>query len=197
MAPIRIGLIGLSATPGPWANLAHLPYLSQSSKYKIVALANSSVASAQAAIKEHRLSGDVKAYGSPTDIAADPDVDMVVVSVNVAQHYELAKPALEAGKMTYVEWPLGSTTAEAEELTELARKKNVKTVVGLQGRQSNIIRTLKQLVGNGSGKLGKVLSSTIVTEAGGFDTSVPARYKYFTDPKIGGNNFTIVFGHRE
>jgi predicted dehydrogenase len=193
MAPIRIGLIGLTATPGAWANSAHLPYLSQSSKYKIVALANSSVASAEAAMKEHKLPSNVKAYGSPTDIAADPDVDMVVVSVNVAKHYELIKPALEAGKMAYVEWPLGNDTAEAEELTELAKKKNVKTLVGLQGRQSNIIRTLKGIVEGG--KLGKVLSSTVVAESGVFDTEVPVKYKYFTDSRVGGNNFTIVFGH--
>ncbi len=193
MAPIRIGLIGLTATPGAWANQAHLPYLSRSSKYKIVALANSSVASAEAAIKEHGLPADVKAYGSPADIAADPNVDMVVVSVSVNKHYDLVKPALEAGKMAYVEWPLGCNTAEAEELTELAKKKNVKTLVGLQGRQANITRTLKKIVA--SGKLGKVLSSTVVAESGVFDTDFPVKYKYFTEAKNGGNNYTILFGH--
>jgi predicted dehydrogenase len=193
MAPIRLGFIGLTASPGAWANIAHLPYLSQSSKYKIVALANSSVASAQAAIKSHNLSPDVKAYGSPVDIAADPDVDMVVVSVNVAQHYELIKPALEAGKMAYVEWPLGNSTAEAEELTELAKTKNLRTVVGLQGRQSNITRHLKEIVS--SRRLGKVLSSQVVAESGSFDTEIPLKYRYFTNRSIGGNNFTINFGH--
>jgi predicted dehydrogenase len=195
MAPIRIGLIGLTATPGAWANSAHLPYLSQSSKYKIVALANSSVASAEAAIKEHKLPSNVKSYGSPTDIAADPDVDMVVVSVKVAKHYELINPALEAGKMAFVEWPLGINTAEAEALTDLAKKKNVKTVVGLQSRQSNITRTLKGLVEDGT--LGKVLSSTVVGESGVFDTEVPIKYKYLTDSRVGGPNFTILFGHCE
>ena len=193
MAPIRIGFIGLTATPGAWANLAHLPYLIQSSKYKIVALANSSVISAEEAIKAHGLPAEVRAYGSPADIAADPDVDMVVVSVNVAKHYALVKPALEAGKMAYVEWPLGSSTAEAEELTELARKKNVKTVMGLQSRQSNLTRTLKEIVE--SGRLGKVLSSLVVAESGAFDTEVPDKYKYFVDQKVGGNSFTIIFGH--
>lgn len=193
MAPIRIGLIGLTAAPGAWANQAHLPYLSHSSKYKIVALANSSVASAEAAIREHNLLADVKAYGSPADIAADPNVDMVVVSVSITKHYELVKPALEAGKMAFVEWPLGCNTAQAEELTELAKKKNVKTLVGLQGRQSNITRTLKEIVA--SGKLGKVLSSTVVAESGVFDNEIPIKYKYFTETKNGGNNFTIFFGH--
>lgn len=193
MAPIKIGLIGLTATPGAWANQAHLPYLSHTSKYKIVALANSSVASAEAAIKEHNLPAHVKAYGSPADIAADPNVDMVVVSVSVTKHYELVKPALEAGKTAYVEWPLACNTAQAEELTELAKRKNVKTLVGLQGRQSNITRTLKEIVA--SGKLGKVLSSTVVAESGLFDNEIPAKYKYFTEAKNGANNYTVLFGH--
>lgn len=193
MAPIRIGLIGLTATRGAWANQAHLPYLTQSPHYQIVALANSSVASAEAAITAHALPGVVKAYGSPTDLAMDPDVDMVVVSVNVAKHYALVKPALEAGKMAFVEWPLGSTTAEAEELTALAREKNVKTVVGLQGRQSNLTRTVKGIVE--SGRLGKVLSSQVISETGAFDAEVPAKYKYFVDEKVGGTNYSIIFGH--
>ena len=86
MAPIRIGFVGLTANPGSWAGSAHWPYLAQSSKYKIVALANSSVQSAEAAIKAYSLPAHVKAFGSPADIAADPDVDMVVVSVNFAKH---------------------------------------------------------------------------------------------------------------
>lgn len=195
MPPIRIGLIGLSAEPGAWANTAHLPYLAQSSQYKIVALANSSVASAKTAIKKHNLSEDVKAYGSPADIAHDPNVDMVVVSVNVVQHYDLIKPALEYGKMAYVEWPLASNTAEAEELTELARKKNVKTIVGLQGCQTNLIRTLKELVD--SQKLGKVLSSTVMARTEFFDIEVAPKFKYIADSKIGGNLYTIAFGHCE
>ena len=193
MSTIRLGFIGLTATPGAWANNAHLPYLSQSPHYKIVALANSSVGAAEAAIKAHSLSPDTKAYGSPADLAADPDVDMVVVSVNVARHYELIKPALEAGKMAYVEWPLGNNTAEAEELAQLAKAKNLKTVVGLQGRQTDVARVLKEIVD--SKRLGEVLSSHVDASAGSFDTQVPAKYKYFIDPKVGGNFFTIPFGH--
>lgn len=63
-APIRVGIIGLSR-PGGWATIAHLPYLQQTSKYQIVAIANSSVESAQRAIENYGLSKDTKAYGSP------------------------------------------------------------------------------------------------------------------------------------
>jgi len=53
-----------------------------------VAVANSSIESAQASINVHKLGTSVKAYGNPSDIANDPDVDLVLVSVNVDQHYK-------------------------------------------------------------------------------------------------------------
>jgi predicted dehydrogenase len=52
MLPIKVGLIGLSAgTAFNWAAKAHLPYLRSTAHYIIVALANSSVKSAKAAIE--------------------------------------------------------------------------------------------------------------------------------------------------
>lgn len=55
MAPIRLGIIGLSSSAvTSWASGAHLPYLLSPrglAKYKIVALCNSSVESAKSAIK--------------------------------------------------------------------------------------------------------------------------------------------------
>lgn len=135
MAPVRIGFIGLSASQS-WASIAHIHYLRASPDYKIVALANSSLQSAQNAIKAHSLPVSTKAYGSADELAKDPDVDLVVCSVNVSKHYALIKPALEHGKMAFVEWPLGRTLQEAEELTSLAKERGVRTVVGLQGRKS-------------------------------------------------------------
>ena len=63
MVPIHIGIIGLS--PGAWAANAHLPYLqSPESKFKIVAVCNSSVESAAKSVKELRLPGGVRTYGN-------------------------------------------------------------------------------------------------------------------------------------
>ena len=193
MAPIRIGILGLPAAGG-WANVAHLPYLRQTSKYKIVAIANSSVASAQAAISALSLDPTTKAYDSPEDIAADPDVDLLVCSVNVSKHLSLIKPALEKGKMAYVEWPLGKNLEEAEELTALAQLRGAKTVIGLQGRLSPLVQTVRRLVKGGS--IGRVLSSSFMADVGREPgASVPLRYKYFSDSSYGGNLVTIYFGH--
>jgi predicted dehydrogenase len=61
MGPIRIGIIGLS--PGSWAANAHLPYLqSPESKFRIVAVCNSSAESAAKSVKELKLPGHVRTY---------------------------------------------------------------------------------------------------------------------------------------
>ena len=125
-SPIRVGLIGLgrgtgTMKPGLWAAQGHLPFLLASPNFRVTAVCNSSVKSAQASITYHKLGADVKAYGDPEDLASDNDVDLIVVSVGVAQHYTLTKPAILAGKDVFVEWPLGKTAVEAEELTKLAK----------------------------------------------------------------------------
>lgn len=71
MAPIHVGLIGLSGAPPDeyegvsWTPNAHLPYLKASPHYEIVALLNSFVESAKAAIKRYELPASTKAYGKP------------------------------------------------------------------------------------------------------------------------------------
>jgi predicted dehydrogenase len=60
--PTRVGFIGISANAW-WGAAAHLPYLKSNPNYEIVALCNSSVANAEAAIKEFGLGDDCKAYG--------------------------------------------------------------------------------------------------------------------------------------
>lgn len=76
MAPIRVGIIGLSkAAKTSWAAAAHFPYLKNcNGKYEITALCNTSVTSAQSAIEAFGLPSITKAYGNPEDLAKDQDV---------------------------------------------------------------------------------------------------------------------------
>ncbi|KAK4217501.1 NAD(P)-binding domain protein [Rhypophila decipiens] len=199
MAPIRVALIGLSCSGKSvvsWASIAHLPYLLSArgqSKFKLVALLNSSVDAAQKSIAHFKLPSDTKAYGSPDDLAADPDVDLVVCCTRVDTHADLVRPSVAAGKSVYVEWPLARTPKEAEELVELARKSGSKTVVGLQGRVSPLTGKVKELLEEG--KIGKVLSSQVQAYVGVTSMGMPAGFGYFFDRKVGGNLFTIEFGH--
>lgn len=109
MSAIRLGIIGLSADKSAWAAAAHVTPLQSaplSDLYTLKAVGTSRPETAKAAAKAYGLSED-KAYSSAEAIANDADVDMVVVSVKTPLHKELAMPALKAGKMVFVEWPLG------------------------------------------------------------------------------------------
>lgn len=139
---IRIGIIGLSASPSAWTSKAHIePLRAQpalSSKYTLTALATSSAATAALAAKKWGLPLD-KAYSTPEAIAADPDVDLVVVGVKLPLHRELVLPALRAGKDVFVEWPLANGAAEIEELVRAAKDGKGRNIVGLQARCSSTI----------------------------------------------------------
>jgi predicted dehydrogenase len=116
------------------------------------------------------LSG-VAIHDSPASIASDPNVDIIAISVNVPQHYALIRPALEAGKDVFSEWPLARNLSEAQELVQLAKDKGVRTMVGLQARQSPSILKAKELVA--AGKLGKITSTTMF---GHVSTTMAARH---------------------
>ncbi|RYP22501.1 hypothetical protein DL767_009035 [Monosporascus sp. MG133] len=197
MAPTGVGLIGLSTKTslgaGSWAAVAHLPALRALKDYEIVAVANSTVESAQKSIDFHGLSG-AKAYGNPADIAQDPRVELVVVSVGVGKHFMLAKPALENKKSVFVEWPLGASIAESEELAKLAAANGVKTIVGVQTRADPMVVKVKELVT--SGKIGRILCTSVMIDSSFLPTDVwfPGA-EYFMDIKSGGNEFTVLFGH--
>ena len=83
---IRVGIIGLSADQSAWATMAHVEAMKEggplSEHVKLTALVTSNPDSAKAAAKAHSLPQE-KGYSNPEDIANDPDVDLVVVSVKV------------------------------------------------------------------------------------------------------------------
>ncbi|KAL7924480.1 hypothetical protein ACQKWADRAFT_311260 [Trichoderma austrokoningii] len=199
MPPICVGLIGLGSEPaglgqGKWGVSAHLASLHPSPHYEIVAVCNSSVESARRAIEFHQLPASVKAYGSAEDLANDSNVELVDVAIEVGKHLLAAKPALLAKKQVFVEWPLGASTAQAEEMLRLAKEANSKTVVGTQLCADPWLAKAKQMVE--SGAVGRVTSSDVQISSpfGPMDTWI-AEAGFFLDFESGGNEFHIHFAH--
>lgn len=186
---INVGFIGLSSK-GHWASDAHAPYLQHSSIYNIEAVANSNIESSKSAAKLFHID---KFYATSEELAQDPEIDTVVVSVKVPLHKRLITPALLHGKNAIVEWPLGRNLQEAEELTELARSKGVRTMVGLQARQSSVIKKMKEIIN--SGKLGKVLATHVYAAGGAWGAVTNEDHAYVADIENGANLITIPGGH--
>lgn len=61
---------------------------------------------------------------------ADPEIDLIDICLPDNLHYVVAKAALLAGKHVYCEKPLANTAAEARELADIAREKQLITRVG-------------------------------------------------------------------
>ncbi|KAH8728234.1 hypothetical protein GQ44DRAFT_647784 [Phaeosphaeriaceae sp. PMI808] len=190
-SPKRIGLIGLSAK-GSWASISHLGYLQRTNLYQIYALQNSTKASAEAAAKKYELE-NVATYESPAAIAADSNVDIIAISVNVPQHYNLIRPAIEAGKDVFSEWPLARSLSEAAELVSLAKGKGIRTMIGLQARQDPSILKAKEIIA--SGKLGKILGTTMYGHGTILGPTTTKNYAYIASIESGANLLTIPFGH--
>ncbi|KAL6714647.1 hypothetical protein ACLMJK_008072 [Lecanora helva] len=190
MTPIRVGMIGLSATAKTsWASAAHLPYLQAcNDKFTITALCNSSVSAAQAAIEAYDLPPNTKAYGNPEDLADDTEIVLIVCNVRT---YTTRQSSLVCSKGRM----LAANLKDAQELNRIAKENGSRTMIGLQGQLAPLIIKLKSLIEKEI-KIGKVLSSSVLA-FGGTRTrdSVIQGLKYFTQQEIGGNMVTIGFGH--
>jgi predicted dehydrogenase len=87
-------------------------------------------------------------------ILSSKDIDAVAIITPVYTHFELAKKALQSGKHVFVEKPFTSTVAQAEELVELASKKNLQIMVDHTFLFTGAVKKIKQLVDEG--QLGKL-----------------------------------------
>ena len=184
--PLRVGLIGAG---GRWGPRAHVPALQGLAATDLYAVCTAHADTAQAAA--HKL-GVECAYGSDQVMNANPQVEAVSVAVRVPAHYTLCKNAIEAGKHVFCEWPLGANTQEAEELAALARKKNVRTIVGLQRRASPAYLHMRELVRQGY--VGQVLSVNMMLMNSGVLTRTSDR-TWQRDATLGANSLTITFAH--
>jgi len=100
---LRVGIIGVNPAWG-WAATAHIPALRALPNYEIRALSARSSESARAAGDRFGVSA---VFSDQEELVAQPDIDVVAVTVKVPHHRELVSAALAAGKAAYCEWPLG------------------------------------------------------------------------------------------
>jgi predicted dehydrogenase len=185
---LGVGIIGVNPAWG-WASTAHIPALRALPNYEIRAL---SATSGQAARAAGEAFGVVAAFSHHDELVAQPDVDVVAVTVKVPHHRELVSAALAAGKAVYCEWPLGRDLDEAREMAELAAEHRVRTVVGLQARQAPAIEFVQDLLRNGY--VGEVLSTSMVGTSVPGDVVVKAN-GYMLDRTNGAHVLTVAVGH--
>lgn len=185
---IRLGLIGANVR-SHWASQSHFPALLASPDVEFTAVCTTRPESAEEARKAF---GAKLAFHDFRAMVASPQIDAVAVVVRVPLHFEPTKAAIEAGKHVYTEWPLGRTTAEAEELAALARAKGVQTAVGLQARVSPTLLYMKEQIE--AGYVGEVLACHMSCMRDGA-LARPSSRAWQRDASLGANTLTIANGH--
>jgi predicted dehydrogenase len=134
----------------------------------------------------------VPAFSDHEQLVAQPDVDVVAVTVKVPHHRELVSAALAAGKPVYCEWPLGRDLDDARAMATLAVEQGVRTVVGLQARQAPAIEFVRELLRDGY--VGEVLSTTLIGVSVPGDVVIQPNV-YMLDGNNGANLLTVAVGH--
>jgi predicted dehydrogenase len=185
---LRLGFVGANVR-SHWASQSHFPALAAHRDVELTAVCTTRPESAEEARKAF---GAKLAFHDFRAMVASPEIDAVVVCVRVPLHYEPTRAAIEAGKHVYTEWPLGRTTAEAEELAALARAKGVQTVVGLQARLSPALAAMREKVE--AGYVGEVLACHAVCMRDG-PPERPSSRAWQRDASLGANTLTIANGH--
>jgi len=87
-----------------------------------------------------------RATADANEVIRAPEIDAVAIITPVWTHFELAKAALENGKHVFVEKPFTSNTAQAEELINLAARKNLQIMVDHTFLFTGAVRKIKQLL---------------------------------------------------
>jgi predicted dehydrogenase len=80
------------------------------------------------------------------EIINSPNIDLLAICTPVNTHYELAKKALEAGKHVLIEKPMPSSSAEGEELINLAEQKGLQIFVDHTFVFTGAVRKIRELI---------------------------------------------------
>lgn len=186
---IRVGVIGASPTRG-WARETHLPAIRALPQFSLAAVSTTRMESAQAAAREWNAAS---AYADAWALAADADVDLVVVSVKCPDHHAPVRAALEAGKAVLCEWPLAANMEQVRDLASLAAAKGLPTFMGLQARAAPAVAHARDLVAEGY--VGRVLNVSVVSAASGIADVTDDAHAYSADRTQGNSVLSIAGGH--
>jgi predicted dehydrogenase len=102
----------------------------------------------------HKAYPHVKVVSETAELLSSTEIDAVAIVTPVWTHYELTKAALENGKHVFVEKPFTSDSGQAEELINLAAKKNLKIMVDHTFLFTGAVKKIGQLLDEGA--LGKI-----------------------------------------
>jgi len=97
---------------------------------------------------------DLEGMTQTQQLLNSTNVDAVVIATPVKHHYSLAKASLLAGKHTFIEKPMASSSAECEELIEIADRNGLVLMIDHTFLYSSPVQKIAQIVQ--AGDLGEI-----------------------------------------
>ena len=139
---VRFGIVGF----GLHAVKRLMPGFALSKKCKVTALSRREMAQARESARQFQIP---LAFDSAAELCSSPDVDAVLVTTPNSLHLADVLTAIEAGKAVLCEKPLAMNAAEARQMVEAARRKNVRFGVAHVFRFDDSVRKFREQVAAG------------------------------------------------
>ena len=139
---IRVGVIGY----GYWGPQIVRNFQTRETS-EVLAVCDTSPKSLQRAQQAYP---EIKVTQDFDELLRSTQIDAIAIVTPVRTHYELAKKALENGKHVFVEKPFTCKSSQAEELIELAERKNLKIMVDHTFLFTGSVKKIQQLIEDGT-----------------------------------------------
>jgi len=180
---MRVGIIGLGAIASQ-----HIKAINALGELKLHSGCRRNKEKLNKFCKEY----GVKGFTDYKELLKD-GVDIAVVALPHALHYEVGMEALNYGCHLMMEKPFAVTMEQCRILYKKAKEKNLKIVTADVAYHLPKIRKAREIVK--SGKLGKFISAAIINYKDYYFH--PQRPKWFLDPKMAGGGQLLNVGvHR-
>ncbi len=187
--PLRIGLVGATPDRG-WSPRAHVPAYRALAEFELTGVCTGRPETAAAAAQAFGVGFNSSDY---QQFVRSPEIDVVSVSTRILLHHPISKAALEAGKHVFCEWPLTVTSAQAQELADIARQKGLRAITGLQSRFAPAFLHMKELLDQGY--LGQMLSFNMTMLLPSALNPRPSYYNFTAAKSSGFGALSIACGH--
>jgi predicted dehydrogenase len=101
-----------------------------------------------------KLYPEVSITSDMNDVMNDSSIIAVVIATPVSTHYDFAKMSLQAGKHTFIEKPMASSSEQCRELIKLAEQNSLILMIGHVFVYTPPVRKIKDIID--SGEIGAV-----------------------------------------
>ena len=135
---LRVGIIGTG-----WIAEKAAITLNGLANCEAYAIASRSKEKAEAFAEKWKIR---KAYGSYSELIADPSVDLVYVGTPHSHHYDVTREALLAGKPCLVEKAFMANHRQAKEIVGLARERKVFLAEAIWTRYQPVVAIMRELI---------------------------------------------------